>query len=786
MSGVNGSTSLAGNTMGDGAPARRRLELRGRVQGVGFRPWIYQLATAHGLAGHVGNSPQGAFIEVEGAVGRIAGFRESIHQNAPPLVSIATMDEIEIPSLGEAEFRIIASSRAGVQTAEISPDVATCPDCLRELLDPADRRHRYPFINCTNCGPRYSIIRTLPYDRPATTMAPFIMCSDCQTEYDNPADRRFHAQPNACPRCGPRLWLCDSAGLIVGEDPIAAAAALLAEEKILAIKGIGGFHLVCRADSDAAVAALRGRKARESKPLAIMAPTIESAHALVHLDRAAAKILTSLARPILLAPARSDANVSQHVAPGTNALGVMLPYTPLHTLLFAEGLGPLVMTSGNPSAEPLCRDNSEARRRLAGIADAWLCHDREIERRVDDSVVVGLALPEEGVALPKLMPIRRARGYAPEPLRLTQPSPEPVLALGGELKSAICLLAGETAVLGEHLGELDNPAAYRNFLQTTEHCARLLDIEPKQIACDMHPDYAATRHARELGLPCTEVQHHHAHIVSCMAENGLVGELIGLACDGTGYGDDGTIWGCELLVCDEADYRRAGHLRPFPLLGGDAAARETWRPAAGLLAATYGSDWRAACPDLFCEVPEDALAMAERLIAVPDGPVLQTSSLGRLFDGVAFLLGLCGENLHEARAAIALEAAAGSAAEAAALEWELTRNEAGRIEIDPGPMIRQILAERSAGGDSKQLARAFHETVAEMLAAAAGEAAKETGLKRVALSGGCFANGLLSVRIWHHLRRRGLEVFIHERVPTGDGGLALGQAVVAAARLRRE
>ena len=782
---LSGGSTGGEKVPGSAARERCRMDLRGRVQGVGFRPWIHRLAVERGLAGLVGNSPQGAFLEVEGLPESLASFRRALFATAPPLVAIASLAEVELPALGETEFRIAPSSHAGIRSAEISPDVATCPDCLREMRDPADRRHRYPFINCTNCGPRYSIIRALPYDRESTTMAPFAMCPDCRAEYDDPADRRFHAQPNACPRCGPRLWLCDASGAVLAVDAIAAAAEMLEAGRILAIKGLGGFHLACRADLDEAVVALRRRKARETKPLAIMAPDLAAARRLVHLDAAGAEILASPASPILLAPARSNAPVSAAVAPGAVALGVMLPNTPLHTLLFAEGLGPLVMTSGNPSAEPLCRDNGEALLRLSGIADAFLCHDRDIERRVDDSVVLSVGLPaESGGSRAALIPLRRARGYAPEPIRLANAAPLPILALGGELKSSICLYSGSEAFLGEHLGDLDNPAAYRTFLETVGHCQRLLDIEPERVACDMHPDYAATRRARELGLPLTEVQHHHAHIVSCMADNGISGDVIGLACDGTGYGDDGSVWGCELLVCDEACYRRAGHLRSFPLFGGDAAARETWRPAAGLLREAFGDGWRGELPGRFSGTPDVALDMAERFFAAPASPVLLTSSLGRLFDGVAFLLGLCDHNHSEAQAPMALEAAAAAGASPLACGIYLAED-GGRV-LDHRPLIRAIVDGVRAGAPVAELAGGFHEALALLLAEAAVDESRATGLTRVVLSGGCFANRLLTERCCHHLKLRGLAAFIHRRVPTGDGGLALGQAVVAAARLAEE
>jgi len=764
-------------------PLRRRFDFRGRVQGVGFRPWIYRLATGCGLAGFVGNDAQGAFVEVEGTAEAIACFLARTENEAPPLVVISAREETPLTPTGEREFGIRSSRHGGEQRAEITPDSATCPDCLREMRDPADRRHRYPFINCTNCGPRYSIVKSVPYDRATTTMSVFTMCPDCQREYDDPADRRFHAQPNACPVCGPRVWLVDGAGTPQPGDAIEAAVTRLLAGEILAIKGLGGFHLACRADREESVAELRRRKGREAKPLALMVRDIEAARGLVDLDDPAALLLESVARPIVLATARGGNGVAPSVAPGTHTLGVMLPYTPLHALLFdpttnGETLGPIVMTSGNPSAEPLCHENEEALRRLAPIADAFLLHDRDIERRVDDSVTLAMHL-EDGAA--RTVPLRRARGYAPGTIALETPSPLPILALGGELKSAVCVLGKDEALLSEHLGDLDNPAAYRNFVATVERLQDLVDVKPVLVAADLHPGYAATRHARELGLPITEVQHHHAHVVSCMADVGVSGDVLGIACDGTGYGDDGAIWGCELLLADEARYERAGQLRYFPLLGGDAAARETWRPAAGLLAETFGPGWREAIPGAFDRVDADTLALAERFLAAPAPPSVRTSSLGRLFDAVAFLLGLCDHNHAEAQAPMALEAAAARHGHAESLDHGLAE-EKGRLLLDYRPLVRALVAGITDGREAGELAAAFHASLAAMLAGGAERVLARVGDRPVMLSGGCFANRLLTEALHRRLKAGGRDVYIHHRVPAGDGGLALGQAVCAAAR----
>ncbi len=731
----------------------------------------------------MGNDTHGAFIEVEGPASLLDEFQRRLRSELPPLARIAQLTADSVPPVGEAAFRIIHSSSVGEQDAEITPDTATCPDCLRELFDPADRRYRYAFTNCTNCGPRYSIIQAVPYDRPNTTMRRFTMCPACQAEYDDPTNRRFHAQPNACPVCGPRVWLCDTSGREISGDAIRMCAERLRDGAIIAIKGIGGFHLACRADRDESVVRLREKKMRETKPLAMMVASIEAAQAIAEVDEAAAAEMSGQVRPIVLLPKKPQAPISPNVAPGNDCFGIMLPYTPLHHLLMAEGLGPLVMTSANPTDEPLCSRNDEALERLATIAEAFLMHDRDIERRVDDSVVKVMTGPDRKQVI---VPIRRARGLAPAPIRVPVESPVPVLAVGGELKSAVCILSGSQAVLSEHLGELANPAAFRNFTATIEQFKKLLRAEPRVVARDMHPDYAATRYAATLGLPVTDVQHHHAHIVSCMAEAGITGRVIGVSCDGTGYGTDGAIWGCEVLVCDEAGFERVGHLRYFRLVGGDQAAKETWRPAAGLLHETFGPDWRHTARTALAHVDQQALDLVGRRLAAGSRMPL-TSSMGRLFDAVAFLTGICAYNRYEAEAAMSLEAAARAAEPAAPLAYSIEKAEdGGRSTIcDFRPMIRDLL-ERLAGGQSPaQLARAFHETCAAMLADVVGDAATETGISRAALSGGCFANRLLLELLVEQLAARGLQPVSHREVPTGDGGIALGQAVAAAERVRR-
>jgi len=762
---------------------RRRLDVCGRVQGVGFRPFVYRLASELHLGGFVGNDAQGAFIEVEGPPLAIEAFVARLPAEAPPLARIDRVGASDLPPTGETTFGIRPSRRAGRPEAAISPDVATCADCLRELNDPADRRHRYPFISCTNCGPRYSIITAVPYDRPKTTMAAFTMCPACRAEYENPADRRFHAQPNACPVCGPRLWLAEPDGAEVGGDAIALAAERLADGQIVAVKGLGGFHLACRADRDEPVARLRRRKGREAKPLAVMVPSLAAARELARIGPAAEAVLAGPQRPIVLLPPRPGTRLSRHVAPGAPRVGLLLPYTPLHHLLLAAGPGALVMTSGNPTAEPLCADNAEALERMGDIADAFLLHDRDIARRVDDSVV--LAVEDEHEAT--VVPIRRARGYVPDAIAVPVEAIEPVLAVGGHLKSAICILRGRQAVMSEHLGELDNPAAYRNFVATVQQFQKLLRVTPPAVACDLHPGYAATRYARRLGLPVQAVQHHHAHVAACMAEHGLTGPVVGIACDGTGYGPDGQVWGGEVLVADAAGFRRAAHLRYFALLGGDAAAIETWRPAVALVQQAFGSDWPADAERAFDGVDRRALDVARRRLT-GGGRLVQTSSLGRLFDAAAFLLGLCESNRCEAQAAMALEAAAEAAGPGGEeLPYEIIEPaDGGPAQIDASGLIRALVDVRARGGDVPAAARAFHETVAAMFADATVRAAQAAGLRNVCLTGGCMANAVFLASLRRRLRRAGLNVYVHERVPPGDGGLALGQAVVAAERMRRD
>ncbi len=751
---------------------------------MGFRPYVHRLAGEMGLAGHVGNDAAGAFIEIEGSEADLDAFARRLRAELPPLARIAEVTTRELPPTGPQGFAILSSESAGPRRADVTPDSATCPDCLAELADPADRRYRYPFINCTNCGPRYSIVRTVPYDRANTTMAVFQMCPACRREYDDPSDRRFHAQPNACPACGPRVWLTDRTGEPIEGDAIATAASLLDDGRILAIKGLGGFHLACRADDERAVTELRRRKNREAKPLALMARDEDHAGRLVELSAAARESLTGPERPIVVARRREGAAVAASVAPGAPGLGVMLPYTPLHALLMQAVGGPLVMTSGNPSSEPLCRDNHEAIARLAPIADAFVLHDRDIQRRVDDSVLLAVDLPGG----PAAVPLRRARGYVPAPIPLDTPADVPTLAVGAELKSTVCLVRDDQAVLSEHLGDLDNPEAYRNFVTAIEQFQTLLDARAGRVVCDLHPAYASRRWAMGLGVPVEQVQHHHAHLAGCLAENGLDGPAVALACDGTGYGTDGTVWGGEVLVGDRAQSRRAGHLWPIRLVGGDAAAVQTWRPALSAGVAAFGADvtgWPAAARKRMEALDAEAVQVAVHRIQAGAGTVC--TSLGRLFDAAAFWLGLADRNRCEAEAPMALEAAAATVdgASVQPLPWSLAEGSDGDVQLDWRPALDAMLARSADGEPVEALARAFHEMLADMLAGAAERVADRASVEPVLLTGGCFANRLLLEGVWRRLLGAGRKVYTHFFTPPGDGGVSLGQAVCALARAQR-
>ena len=768
---------------------RERFNLSGQVQGVGFRPYVYRLARSMNLAGFVINDGSGAQLEVQGPAAAIDDFARRLLAELPPLAQVRECRRAELPALqpnAEPDFHIRASVGGEMTDAQVTVDTAACPDCLRELAEPSDPRHRYPFINCTNCGPRYSIIRRIPYDRPNTTMADFAMCRLCGGQYADPGDRRFHAQPIACPKCGPGVWLVDAHGRQVEcDDPIESAIGLLRSGRILAIKGLGGFHLACRADSDHAVRRLRMRKNRDAKPFALMVRDLDQARRIAHVSPEAQALLAGPQAPIVLLPRLPGASelVADAVAPNLDTLGVMLPYTPLHRLLFAADLPPLVMTSGNVADEPLIRENEDAVAHLGRIADTILLHNRRIQRSLDDSIVQMTPAGRPAV-------LRRARGYAPQPVVLGQrPSPV-ILAVGGELKSAVCLYKDGRAVLSEHIGDLKDGRVYRRFMQVIADLESLFDLRPEIIVADLHPHYLSTQYAmrRAAGelaghapLPLLRVQHHHAHIVACMAENGVSADVIGLACDGTGYGEDGAIWGCEILRAGLDDYERLGHLRYYPSPGGDAAALEPYRPAMALLHDTYGKEClRLTIIHHLGQEPDRLKAVIEQIRAGANAP--PTSSLGRLFDAVSGLAGMARVNRYEGEAPMLLEAAVDPSVEQA-YPFEVIEGEPFRI--DYRPMIRALVDDLDQDVPPSVVAAKFHNTVVAFLTDGARRASAATGLRTVALSGGCFCNMILRGRLESRLAEEGFRVLTHETVPCNDGCVALGQAVAAARRLAR-
>ena len=765
----------------EGSVERRRIHVDGVVQGVGFRPFIYGLATRHGLTGWVLNSSSGVDIEVEGPPGEVEAFQREIITEAPRLARIDRVRGEVIPPNGAEQGFTIRHSEADTGISLVSPDVATCPDCLRELFDPADRRYRYPFTNCTNCGPRYTIIEAMPYDRPQTTMRIFEMCPQCRAEYEDPLNHRFHAQPNACPVCGPRVELVAPAELLdeVGadglQDDIARTAALLRAGYVVALKGLGGFQLACDATNDAAVRRLRERKTRPDKPFAVMMATLDEVreHCVVNEDEAA--LLESPAAPIVLLYTRPESTVAPSVAPDNPMLGVMLPTTPLHHILLRDARVPLVMTSGNLSDLPIIKENDEAQEKLAHLADAFLLHNRPIRMRVDDAVWwVDRFAGEQDAAR---QPLRRARGDAPYPVRLAWSSPKHLFAAGAEMKNTLCLVRENEAFLSQHIGEVNSVEALDYFRDALDHLSRVFKVTPEVIAHDMHPAYLTTRLARELaearGLPRVEAQHHHAHIASCLAEHGHPGPVIGVALDGTGYGPDGAIWGGEVLVADVRGYERAAHLEYLPLPGGEAAIRRPYRIAWGYLLATQGE-----IPPLpaFDGLPEqERLIVAQQVKRGLNSP--PTSSCGRLFDAVSAMTGVCTVTTFEAQAAIALELAARSVDPASVRPYPFSLEESGEIRL--GELLAAISEDVLAGRPVSQIAAAFHVTIAEMAVRAAEQVRERYGLATAALSGGVFQNRLLLRLARERLRAAGFDVLTHRQVPANDGGLSLGQAVLA-------
>ena len=731
-------------------PARQRLRitLRGAVQGVGFRPFVYRLATEMSLPGWVLNSSSGLVVEVEGSPDELRRFEQRIELERPKASVITTRESAWLPLQGFTKFEIHHSESDSAKSVNVLPDLATCDDCRREVFDPANRRFQYPFTNCTNCGPRYTIVVDIPYDRPNTTMREFVLCPACREEYENPANRRFHAQPNACPVCGPRLSGKTTDGTIAD-----TAAALLRGE-IVALKGIGGFQLLADARQPAAVARLRQRKHREEKPFALMMPSIEMAHEYCEIAPAEQELLESQAAPIVLLRPKNGTDIAWNVAHCSPYLGVMLPYSPLHHLLMRQCPFPLIATSGNRSDEPIAIANEEATIRLKDIADHFLMHDRPIVRACDDSVV-RLTRGRAGI-------LRRARGYAPLGIRVAKELP-PVLAVGGHLKNTVAIAVGNDIFLSQHIGDLETLEARHAFERAIDDLCRLYSFKPEAVVCDLHPDYASTQWAEKSGLPIIRVQHHQAHVAACAAENNVDGPYLGISWDGTGYGLDGAIWGGEFFRVDANKYERVAHLRPFGLPGGDAAVREGWRSAASFLFEVLGPDGD--IPEL--STGKSRLDDAKLRYMLRNGiNVVPTTSVGRLFDAVASITGLAQQNRFEGQAAMLLENEIGA----------LRTEEAYPLSSgDWGPLIAEVLNDQRKGVSAPIISARFHNALVNWVV----EVATTVGLKQIVLSGGVFQNRYLTERAVLVLESRGYVVHTHQRVPPNDGGIALGQAVMA-------
>jgi len=751
---------------------RAEIRITGIVQGIGFRPFIYNLAQKHSVRGWVLNNEKGVFIDVEGEDGNIDQFLRDIPNLAPSLSRIETFQVSHLEPFGYRHFEIKKSEEAEKKFVLISPDVATCDQCRSELFSPQNFRYRYPFINCTLCGPRFTIIKDIPYDRHKTTMDPFTMCPICQKEYEDPTNRRFHAQPNACHSCGPLLHLVNQKGEEVSGDPIEQALERLSKGFILAIKGLGGFHLACDATNEEAVSSLRARKFREDKPFAVMCRDMEEVKIHCEVNQEEEKLLAGVERPIVILKRKRDSSIAHSVAPHQDTLGVMLPYSPLHHLLLHGPLKTLVMTSGNVSDEPICYKNEEAFHRLSNIADYFLFHNRDIHMRCDDSVT--------RVFEKKPYILRRSRGYVPFPIKLSFPL-EMILACGGELKNTFCLTRDQYAFVSHHIGDLENLEMLASFEEGVEHFKNLFYIEPKAVAYDLHPDYLSTKYALSLPeLPKVGVQHHHAHIVSCMAENGMDGDVIGVAFDGTGFGMDGTIWGGEFLKANYRDFDRVAHLKKVPMPGGTMAIKEPWRMAMVYLADAFGDGVKELKIDLMKRVDfqkwEILKRAIERKINTPS-----TSSMGRLFDAVSSLLSIRDEVHYEGQAAIELEMMADKEVREE-YPFRITQEEKPLL-IDLSETIRGIVDDLGKRIPVPKISGKFHRTISRLIAETCKMIRAGEGLNRVALSGGVFQNIFLLSQVIVELKESGFEVHTHHLVPTNDGGISLGQAVVAQMRL---
>ncbi len=757
--------------------------VQGTVQGVGFRPFVYRLARDFKIGGTIANTGQGVVIQAEGLASDLNSFLRALTEEAPPLARIASISQKILPITDRQAFTILESSTDHAAQTMIPADIALCADCRKELLDPADRRYRYPFINCTNCGPRFTIVSSIPYDRPCTSMHSFPLCRECQDEYNDPDNRRFHAQPNACPQCGPQIsWHTATGEQLPCHDPITETIQALNDGHIVAIRGMGGFHLAVDAGSESAVALLRLRKQRQSKPLAIMVADLEAAGMICHLSPVASETLASPPHPIVLLPRKETASLAANLAPGMGEVGIMLPYTPLHHLLFSTPDCPpaLVMTSGNRNGEPLCTGNEEAIARLGDIADFFLLHNREIVTRVDDSVIRIMQ------GRPRLL--RRARGYVPNPIPLTQALP-PLLACGSGLKNTFCLVRDNMAFISQHIGDLANLESLAFFKESIYHFQELLETRPQLIVCDLHPDYLSSRHGqeleRELGLPRLLVQHHHAHAVAVMAEHGLQDKVLAIILDGTGLGPDGTIWGGEILEVTRTDFTRRGCLAPLPLPGGDAAAEQPWRMGLAALYHTFGeaglqpSRLPAALLGIAEEKRSAILAMMRTGFNSP-----LTSSCGRLFDAIAALLGIRLDSDFEGQAAMEVEAIA--------QQWQRTDEHKQRPEepvaenglfiIDSSPFIRRMLHDLQTGKSIPELAMRFHTWLIDSFVVTIRKIAATSGIRTAVLSGGCLQNRIIMEGLFQALEQDGFQVFTGQEVPVNDGGISLGQAVIGGLR----
>jgi hydrogenase maturation protein HypF len=753
-----------------------RISVRGVVQGVGFRPFVYQLAARHNLRGWVCNTSEDVKIEVEGEAKDIEEFTKGLREQAPPMSHIEDIQVVSAQPQNYDRFEIRESVTEAGKYQLISPDIATCPDCLKEIFDPKNRRYRYPFTNCTNCGPRFTIIKDIPYDRPNTTMQNFKMCPACLKEYNNPLNRRFHAQPNACPVCGPKLKLVDAKGkTVVCEDAIKKTASLLKEGKIVAVKGLGGFLLACDATNERAVNLLHQRKNRPAKPLAVMIATIDEVKKHCEVNEEEKNLLKSPGSPIVLVKWKSESRITKAVAPGLKYLGVMLPYTPLHHLLLREAGLPLVMTSGNLSEEPIAKDNDEVLRRLGDIADYFLMHNRDIYSRYDDSVMI----------LEKNIPrfARRARGYAPYPIHLPYQSRQ-ILGCGAEEKNTFCLTRDNYAFVSQHIGDMENIETLEHYVNTIGLYEKLFRIRPEIIAYDMHPEYLPTKYAKELaakeGQKLYPIQHHHAHIASCLADNGVKGQVIGVALDGTGYGMDGNIWGGEFMVADEKDFRRVAHLECLPLPGGSSAIKKPYRAAIGYLSA-LGIELDRKLP-LFKQADAKEIDIIKNQVVNGFNAPL-TSSMGRLFDVVSALTGVRTIIKYEAQAAIDLEMAAYDTPNESGFYPFSFEEQGGITIIKIHDLLRAVVLDIKDHGRQPIIAARFHNTVAHMILETCCKIMKETRIKRVALSGGVFQNRLLLRKTVPLLESDGFEVYTHRQVPCNDGGISLGQVVIANAGL---